>query len=67
MIVGLVSGTGARLSLNATASIGPGGSSLVLEAAGAPAGFAPYASSYGRGSWPLTTFFSAAGHNSHGP
>ena len=61
MIVGLMNGANARLSLNATVSIGPDGSSLVLEAAGAPADFAPFASSYGRGSWPLTTFFSADG------
>ena len=54
----LANGTAA--SLNATATIGADGSSLVLTA-GAPAGFKPTASSYGRASWPLTTFFSQSG------
>ena len=60
-IIGL-NGTGARVSLNATASVGVDGSSLVLHATNAPAGFKAYASSYGRGSWPMTLFFAKEGN-----
>lgn len=55
-------GNGTAVSLNATATIGADGSSIVLTAA-APAGFKAKASSYGRASWPMTIFFAKAGDN----
>eukprot|EP00040_Diaphanoeca_grandis_P026797 m.150595 g.150595 ORF g.150595 m.150595 type:complete len:555 (-) comp30734_c0_seq1:240-1904(-) len=57
-IYGMV-GTTATV-LNATAAISSDGHSLVLSAA-APAGFKVSASSYGRGSWPMTVFFNSFG------
>jgi len=53
---------GTALFLNATATIGADGSSVVLTAA-APEGFKPTASSYGRASWPMTIFFAEDGGN----
>tara|TARA_B110001452_G_scaffold17861_1_gene14527 strand:+ start:153 stop:617 length:465 start_codon:yes stop_codon:yes gene_type:complete len=52
---------GTKASLNASAAIGADGSSIVLTAVAAPAGFTPTASSYGRASWPRTIFFSTEG------
>lgn len=47
-------------TINATASISSTGDGIVLEGT-APAGFEPNATSYGRASWPLTTFFGGNG------
>ena len=49
-------GANAWSMLNATATIGSDGSSIVLTAT-APAGFQPVATSYGRASWPRTVFY----------
>ena len=49
-------GANASSVLNATATIGSDGSSLVLTAS-APAGFQAVATSYGRASWPRTVFY----------
>jgi len=49
--------------LNATASIGTDGSSVVLSADAPAATFTPTASSYGRASWPMTLFFAEEGGN----
>ena len=54
--------TGKEVYLNATATIGKDGSSLVFMAT-APAGFKALETSYGRASWPMTVFFSAEGDN----
>lgn len=53
---------GTKAQLNATATIGADGSSLVLTAT-APAGFTATASAYGRASWPTTIFFGKEGDN----
>ena len=53
---------GTATLLNATASIGAGGTSVELVAA-APDGFQATASSYGRASWPMTLFFAEIGGN----
>ena len=50
----------ASVSLNASITIGEDGSSLVLRTT-LTYGLVPVASSMGRASWPLTTFFSEAG------
>ena len=55
-ILGVNATTGAALSLNATATIGADGSSIVLSAT-APPDFTPTSSSYGRASWPRVVFF----------
>ena len=47
--------------LNASAAIGADGTSMVLTAQDVPAGFKVAATAYGRGDWPMTTFFSQAG------
>ena len=47
--------------LNATASIGIDGSSIVLRAQNVPTDFKVLATSLGRGDWPMTRFFSEAG------
>ena len=47
--------------LNATASIGIDGSSIVLSAQNVPTDFKVLATSLGRGDWPMTRFFSEAG------
>ena len=53
-----VTSKGVVMSLNATAKIGKDRSSIVLTATAPPgSGFQPQASSYGRGSWPMTLFF----------
>jgi sialate O-acetylesterase len=49
-------GANASSMLNATATIGSDGSSIILTAP-APAGFKPVATSYGRASWPRTVFY----------
>jgi hypothetical protein len=59
-IYGVVNGT--SHFLNASATIGTDGTSILL-AAPAPEGFEPTASSYGRASWPMTLFFAADGGN----
>ena len=52
--------SGSAHSLNATAAIGAGGSSIALTAqAPAGGGWKALASSYGRGSWVRTAFYSA--------
>jgi hypothetical protein len=51
---------GTAIELNATATIGTDGSSIVLTAT-SPTGFTPFASSYGRASWARTVFFSKEG------
>ena len=57
-----VGASGAAMTLNATAVIGPDGSSIVLTApVPASSGFKATASSYGRASWPMTLFFAKAG------
>lgn len=50
---------GTSASLNATATIGEDGSSIVLTAT-ATNDFTPTASSYGRASWPRTVFYAMA-------
>ena len=50
-ILGLLA-NGSKASLNATATIGADGASLVLEAAVPSGGFTATATSYGRASWP---------------
>ena len=57
-----VNGTTPNVELNATATIGADGSSIVMTAT-APKGFVPKASSYGRASWPMTIFFAKNGDN----
>ena len=52
---------GSLLELNATASLGSDGSSIVLTATHAPRGFVPLATSSGRASWPMPRFYSIAG------
>eukprot|EP00908_Phaeocystis_cordata_P008726 Transcript_19422.p1 GENE.Transcript_19422~~Transcript_19422.p1 ORF type:complete len:329 (-),score=91.77 Transcript_19422:118-1104(-) len=59
-ILGLLA-NGSKASLNATATIGADGASLVLEAAVPSGGFTATATSYGRASWPRTIFFSKVG------
>eukprot|EP01052_Picozoa_sp_SAG31_P044585 SAG31_NODE_7830_length_1588_cov_1.248489_3_plen_218_part_00 len=45
----------------ATAAVSADKKGLTLTATNAPAGFKPTATSYGRGSWAVTTFFNSAG------
>ena len=49
------------VALNATATIGTSDPSTIVLKAVAPAGFEVGATSYGRGDWPMTIFFSKAG------
>ena len=51
-------GSRKEVYLNASATIGADGSSLVFKAT-APTGFTPLETSYGRASWPMTVFFSS--------
>eukprot|EP00937_MAST-01D_sp_MAST-1D-sp2_P006352 g6352.t1 len=61
-IYGMNGTSGAVVLLNASAAVGADGSSIVLTASVPPgANFTATASSYGRGSWPRTAFFAAAG------
>ena len=57
-------GSGATVSLNATATIT--GSTIVLSAPVPPnsGSFTPQATSYGRASWPMTIFFSSVAEGS---
>ena len=57
-------GSGATVSLNATATIS--GSTIVLSAPVPPNSgtFTPQATSYGRASWPMTIFFSSVAEGS---
>ena len=65
-IIGRTAG-GAALELNATAEISSSdGSALILRASGAPSGFRVTATSYGRGVWPVTSFFARPLHGNGG-
>lgn len=55
-IIGL-NASGGIVSLNATATVGVDGSSVVLSATPPSTGFRATASSYGHASWPMTMFF----------
>jgi len=59
-IIGKDTASGAVVTLNATATIGADGNTIVLTAA-TPSNFVPTSSSYGRASWPRTVFFSVEG------
>ena len=48
-------------AITATAAVSTDKTGIVLTAASAPAGFKPIATSYGRGSWAVTTFYNSAG------
>ena len=54
---------GSSLLLNATASVGADGTTMVLSVAAPGGTFEPTASSYGRASWPMTQFFAQVGGN----
>lgn len=54
---------GTSIFLNATASVGADGESVVLMAVAPDGTFEATASSYGRASWPLTLFFAEEGGN----
>lgn len=52
---------GTTLSLNASATIGSDGSSIVLSVVAPSGGLNVTGTSYGRATWPMTVFFSEAG------
>jgi hypothetical protein len=56
-----IAANGTTLSLNASATIGSDGSSIVISATMPPGDFNVTGTSYGRATWPLTVFFSKAG------